>query len=289
MKLPCEMMEDLLPLYAEEIVTPTTRTAVEEHLANCEACRGKLSAMRRETTEKRETMALETVRRELRWRRLYAVMAAVCTTVALLLTMISWEARFLPLPYSPDAVVIEALEDGRTSVTIRGAEGINMYSDEYDANGRTHELFLEPYRQWRTMRGATATVSVDADVTVWYVDQTQDGEMTRLLGERPERGDGGQVLPRLSLGYYLLIAGVVAVLALAGWLLLRRKRAGWMMKHLALLALCYVAAHGLVIGAAVSTFSLERDFGLILLLTPFLWGLAVSGMQLIARMRRDRT
>lgn len=288
MKLPCEMMEDLLPLYAEDMATPATRAAVEEHLTDCESCREKLTVMRREAPEGPKGMMLVTVRWELRRRKLFAVIAAVCAAVALLLTMVSWEMRFLPLPYSPDAVAVEALADGRMSVTVYGANGINSWGS-MDEDGRVDELYLEPYRLWRTDRGATATTFVDADVTVWFVDQTQGGELTRLLGEgSPEDGSGGQVMPRLVLGYYLLIAGGVAALALAGWFLLRRVRAGRVMKHLALLALCYIAAHGLVMGMATSSFDVVRDLAFILLLTPCLWGLVVSGMQILRQMRRDR-
>lgn len=39
MKLDCELIQDLLPLYEEEICSPATRRAVEEHLCECEACR----------------------------------------------------------------------------------------------------------------------------------------------------------------------------------------------------------------------------------------------------------
>ena len=39
MKLDCELIEDLLPLYEEELCSPASRRAVEEHLRDCEACR----------------------------------------------------------------------------------------------------------------------------------------------------------------------------------------------------------------------------------------------------------
>lgn len=39
MKLDCDLIEDLLPLYEEELCSPASRRAVEEHLRDCEACR----------------------------------------------------------------------------------------------------------------------------------------------------------------------------------------------------------------------------------------------------------
>ena len=39
MKLDCELIQDLLPLYAEGLCSPASRRAVEEHLSDCEDCR----------------------------------------------------------------------------------------------------------------------------------------------------------------------------------------------------------------------------------------------------------
>ena len=39
MKLDCELIQDLLPLYAEGLCSPASRRAVEEHLRCCENCR----------------------------------------------------------------------------------------------------------------------------------------------------------------------------------------------------------------------------------------------------------
>ena len=39
MKLSCGVIRDLLPLYAENLAGEESRQLVEEHLADCEACR----------------------------------------------------------------------------------------------------------------------------------------------------------------------------------------------------------------------------------------------------------
>lgn len=38
MKLPCDIVQDLLPLYEDGLCSQTTREAVEEHLRECETC-----------------------------------------------------------------------------------------------------------------------------------------------------------------------------------------------------------------------------------------------------------
>ena len=45
MKLPCEVVRDLLPLYTEDMVSPESRKLTEEHLAECAPCRETYKAM----------------------------------------------------------------------------------------------------------------------------------------------------------------------------------------------------------------------------------------------------
>ena len=38
-QIPCEMIQDILPLYAESLTSEVTNREVESHLADCEMCR----------------------------------------------------------------------------------------------------------------------------------------------------------------------------------------------------------------------------------------------------------
>lgn len=46
MKFNCNIADDLLPLYLEEICSEDSKAAVEEHLRECSACREKLARMK---------------------------------------------------------------------------------------------------------------------------------------------------------------------------------------------------------------------------------------------------
>lgn len=48
MTISCSMADDLLPLYVEDACSQDSRAALEAHLAQCAACREKLSRMRSE-------------------------------------------------------------------------------------------------------------------------------------------------------------------------------------------------------------------------------------------------
>ena len=45
MKLECDVIRDLLPLYAEKLASPASSALVEQHLSACPACRAELEHM----------------------------------------------------------------------------------------------------------------------------------------------------------------------------------------------------------------------------------------------------
>ena len=46
MKIACEMIKDLLPLYHDDVCSVESRLAVEKHLAECKNCNAELEAMK---------------------------------------------------------------------------------------------------------------------------------------------------------------------------------------------------------------------------------------------------
>lgn len=55
----CEIVRDLLPLYADGLCSEESRRAVEEHLKSCEACRKLLPENSAETGSPSEGSAAE--------------------------------------------------------------------------------------------------------------------------------------------------------------------------------------------------------------------------------------
>ena len=46
MKVSCDIIRDILPLYAEDMVSEDTKGMVEEHLCECPDCTERLGNMR---------------------------------------------------------------------------------------------------------------------------------------------------------------------------------------------------------------------------------------------------
>lgn len=92
MKIQCEIIRDILPLYAEDMVSQPTRELVEEHLADCEGCSAELHALKKETVVvESETTSLQRVSREIRRRRWLAVL----TVFFFLVTLVSGTVMLL--------------------------------------------------------------------------------------------------------------------------------------------------------------------------------------------------
>ena len=47
MKMSCEIIKDLLPLYFDNVCSNDSKVAIEEHLATCENCKSELQTMKK--------------------------------------------------------------------------------------------------------------------------------------------------------------------------------------------------------------------------------------------------
>ncbi len=94
MKNECSIVRDLLPLYAENMVSQATAAFVREHLDNCPDCRAELAALVKDepaipTQAVQDAAALVTIKKKLRKKLTVAVTAAMlCLLTAAVLLQI---------------------------------------------------------------------------------------------------------------------------------------------------------------------------------------------------------
>ena len=111
MKIHCDVIRDLLPLYAEDMVSQASRELVEEHIKECEGCRGELETLKgTPLTEGIETRSLKRVSTAIRRRRWLSVM----TVFFLLVTLVSGTVMLL------DAQVYLSAEEAVKDVWVEG-------------------------------------------------------------------------------------------------------------------------------------------------------------------------
>ena len=95
MKHNCEIVRDLLPLYAEQIASPASTALVEEHLAECPACRAELQRMEKPVTVQPEPQAdapLKTIQIALTRRRVHTILVTLLVVLAVVLGVFARDA-----------------------------------------------------------------------------------------------------------------------------------------------------------------------------------------------------
>ena len=86
MKYNCEIVRDLLPLYAEQMASPASTALVEEHLAECPACRAELERMEKPVPvqpEPQPDAPLQNIRSSLNRRRLRTMLCSFAAALVL--------------------------------------------------------------------------------------------------------------------------------------------------------------------------------------------------------------
>ena len=330
----CSIVQDLLPLYAEDMLREGTKEYVDGHLAQCEACRAELDALKADVKPVPvSAQPLRDLKRQLRRKKLTAVLLAV--TLALTLATAGFAYLTAPqyLPYSETEWAISrspsALADDGSAADglsdLSGAESISVsllvpvsgaeVTNTQDPNSGKTIYFITAWRTpldtWRgafdesgaghtveqvqreadALQGVLAKVesartlfTLDAtNCTAVYYSPNNGQDDVLLCGSR----DGGVIsLPRLALGYYVLLSLALLIPLSIAFFLCRRKKAGKALGHLALIPACYLTGHLLVKGFVTTSYQMQRDFSLIVLTAALLYAAALLAGTLL-RQRRD--
>lgn len=114
MNITCNIIRDILPLYAEDLTSDDTKALVDEHLCGCDECTRELGILKKVQVipVDRDTMGLKKVKKSIVIRRIVSVAAAL-----LLVLSIYWCFGMLmdaKIYLNAEDIVesVEALEDG---------------------------------------------------------------------------------------------------------------------------------------------------------------------------------
>lgn len=127
MNITCNIIKDLLPLYAEDMVSEDSKALVDDHLCSCDSCTKELAELKKapRVPVEVETTSLKRVEDTIRKKKLLTAVTAVMTLVAVLVT----GTIFLMTPVYPTARQaiegVELREDG--GLAIDYASGIMRY------------------------------------------------------------------------------------------------------------------------------------------------------------------
>ena len=293
MKLPCAVTRDLLPLYAENMVEPETKDLIERHLTECADCRNRLSEIEAPTEPGVEAARpLQTLKKEIRKRRLHAaIIAALCVFIgsytyffhAASMKYVPWQEGLIEvvgiksndpeehsggdehLPETAEAAPIptvapSAEEHSVKALILNVSSFINGFEEHavVEDDGTTTVLM-----QGVSVNQGSGPQSRSYYESTYYPipDRLIYGfeEPQKLLWGNPLNG-GIQVLPRLALAYYLLIAAALAGLTGLLWAVFRKRSGSWILRQLFFAPVSYILSHLLLKGVKTTSFFMEHDF-----------------------------
>ena len=107
-----------------------------------------------------------------------------------------------------------------------------------------------------------------------------------LLWRTPLNG-GTEVLPRLALGYYLLIAAALAGLLGLLWAIFRRWDYSWILRQLFFAPVSYVLSHILLKGTKTTSYFMEHDLLSMILVALAVYALLSVTWQVFLNRRKE--
>ena len=276
MKLSCDIIRDLLPLYAEELASADSRESVEEHLLGCESCRKAYEDMKTCPVIIPEEPGLDTVRRGL-WRR--RLLTALCAVLIVCMAG-CWFLSWLTAPIYLDKSIITDIQDNHDgTVTISmdaaavGRQTFQLEIDPTDA-GETIVLWTSRWLEWTWSEPIPRPLSITRSVIhngIYLCTGTGEDE---LIYENPQKFINGGValLPRLYLSFYFQMSLMIGSTALILAFLLRRRRAGKWLALVGSFLCCYGLCQGIVCGFTFASFFAEQELCWALAMALCLWG-----------------
>ena len=276
MKLSCDIIRDLLPLYAEELASAESAEAVEEHLCECEGCRAQLDALKKPVPVPAEEPGIRKVRKGLvrRW-----LLGLTCGMLSILL-IASCAGWWLLNPiYLPESVVtsvehsahLEGWVEIYASAPLAGYRRLHGEGREWTEGAQYTVFYTCRAAEWMQEEPLEEYVSIrPGDGTIWLF--SENGEMVLL------HGDGENDRPPVQwswLKIFTVAALAVGFILAALGLILRKKRGGLRMRSAGVLALCYAASQWIVCGGSMASFFWKRELLWAVLIAGCIWGIGM--------------
>lgn len=282
MKNECSIVCDLLPLYAEDMVSEDTAEFVKEHLGNCPTCRAELEKLRKPVqpvaAQHVPDIDAEPLKRLKKALLMEKVQAILCTAAVLLALMLSG-LSFLTAPeyfaYSQELVTVT--EGANGEATISFSSEITNYklqriADPADKQTVYHlEVWTCAWDRMFSKPGAqdvTVKPENGHELLIYFtqfINQSSNNSAVCIYGEIEPDSGGWMALPGLSMGYWLAINIVLLVILGVIWLNLRKKeKPRRLVERLILIPIAYMLGHLCVLGFHTLSYSEWRDAQMIL-------------------------
>lgn len=279
MKKECDLIRDLLPLYTENLVSDYTKELVDNHLSDCEDCKKELKKLQPNSSEPplraaqaAETAPLSFLKKKLFFKKLQVCLCTATLMLALLTSLFAYLTSPQYLPYSEDMLTLTENTDGSITITFDDSiphakisfQGYQGNAALYDVEAWTTSL--DSLGFYSHLNSSTITPGNGKKLCIYYIQNNASDTADILLYDSSYSftSEGMEVLPRLVLGYYLMLAIVLWIfLTLASLVFIHHRTIHTWLVRIMLLPLSYILGHIFIMGPTTISYSVQRDFFLI--------------------------
>ncbi len=226
MSISCAIIRDILPLYAENVVSPETRQLVESHLCTCDGCKEvleglKVPAVEIPANDAEVPGALQRIRTMIRRRRIWTVLAAVLVVASIFLGIAVYLDGSVWM--TAEQVGARAVERSDGSIQIHySTNSTEIRFSTFLENRDCGVLFATSRRVSCANRSAVVSWGATGfylgerlepamELNYWSVNP-QTGELETLLWDGGQPYQEHQTVPEFTL-FYRYLFWVTAVLA----------------------------------------------------------------------------
>lgn len=283
MKNECNIIRDILPLYAEQMVCEDTAEWIETHLKNCPDCQKAYEVLNAPPVFQNTDDAAPLIRlkHKLFIKKIQTIAFTALLALAICVAAFAYLDAPMYFPYQPDLLTLSKNSDGSITVTFDesvtdfrvSCRSLTDESGASDSDCFQIEAWTSTWDQWFARRGPLSVnlASENAQSLSLFYASNNGQEDVRLYGWGIVNG-GVISLPRLTLGYFLSLAIISgALLFILRWIFFKRPGILLWIDRILMYPMAYIIAHLLVMCKGTLTYSITRDFCLIALISILLY------------------
>lgn len=177
-KINCSIIQDLLPLYVDGVVSQESKEMIEDHLKNCEECKKELAFMGKELSlpiEKKASI-LKGLNKKWRNKKVMVSGISILLTTLILCAVFYYVYHFeTVIPYSKPLVQIETQDKGELVA--------RYYGNDYYSVKSTHPVTVEIDGQEKSV------------LFLYYTETIAHSPSTKLLKNNDTRDKSEFIFP----------------------------------------------------------------------------------------------
>ncbi|MBQ3701881.1 MAG: zf-HC2 domain-containing protein [Oscillospiraceae bacterium] len=297
MKSDCNIIKDLLPLYVEGMLTKESIALVEAHLKECQSCATELSSLKNgvlvnETRKQGESAYLDQaaplriLKKTLLMKKLQTILLTAFLVAAFFTAayaaldaprFVPYSQELLTLSEMPDNFVI-SFGDGVTDCRCTPIYDVDMKRTVFQVEA--WNSLWDQYFGHANHRTITVPRSGESPFAIYYI-QNNGSEDVCIYSTDP-LCVGAEACASLTPGYYLIVAVGSIVISVVLWFVFRKQDAHrqWVERAL-LIPISYLIGHIAVLHFRTTTYAIQHDFPLIIIIALLVYFALLLGHGLI--------